>query len=33
VDVREYPVGSVDVVFREVLPNLVEICERSGWKA
>jgi hypothetical protein len=27
-DVGENPVGGIDVVFRDVFPNLVEICER-----
>ena len=27
-DVGENPVGGVDVVLRDVFPNLVEICER-----
>lgn len=29
-DVGEYPVGSVDVVLRDVVPNLVEVSERFG---
>jgi len=32
VDVCEDPVAGVDVL-RDVLPNLVEIYERIGWKA
>lgn len=27
-DVGENPVGGIDVVIRDVFPNLVEICER-----
>jgi len=30
VDVGEYPVSGVDVIFREVVPNLVEIRDRIG---
>lgn len=30
VDVGEYPVGSVDVVFRDVFPNLVKICASAS---
>jgi hypothetical protein len=30
VDVCENPVGSIDVVFCDVLPNLGEICEGIG---
>ena len=27
-DVGEYPIGGINVVLRNVFPNLVEICER-----
>ena len=30
VDVCEYPVSSINVVLRDVLANLVEICKRIG---
>ena len=32
-DVRENPVGGINVVLRDVFPNLVEIAERirAGW--
>jgi len=33
VDVGEYPISSIDVVVRDVLPNLVEICERIGMES
>jgi hypothetical protein len=33
VKVGEYTVGSVDAVFSDVLPNLVEVRERLRWKA
>jgi hypothetical protein len=31
-DVGKNPVGGIDVVFRDVFPNLVEICERIRMK-
>jgi hypothetical protein len=32
-DVGEYTVGGIDVVLRDVFPNLVEICERIGMES
>ncbi len=32
-DVDEYPVSGVDIILRDVLPNLVEIRERSGMES
>jgi hypothetical protein len=32
-DVGDNPVGGVDLVLRDVFPNLVEICDAFGWKA
>jgi hypothetical protein len=33
IDVDQNPVGSIDIVFRDVFANLVEIARASGWKA
>ena len=29
-NVGENPVGGIDVILRDVLPNLVEVCKRIG---